>query len=362
MSLAASGVVYDDAFQAPTMKALTRGPHFFEIFILIQVVILHLVFHLTSRGLRPASILVSLVAVCPRLFVLLGLGVLGRLLYEIWRGRGRVFLRRIANREWLLLSVRIILGAGLVAHFYSLLKLTIPLLNPMLFDSQLWEVDRWMLFGLSPNVFFLELFSEPLLLRAIDWSYGALYFPVLALSFPFFFSFSSKRMRLAFAAGYATTWGIGAWFYLLVPALGPCYDLPELWSDTAIHMPVSRKAQLMLIDNYRQVLELKKQILLPGLNTALGVAAFPSLHLASQFFIARWARRVSRPLGFALYLSVGILFIGSIVTGWHYMVDSVAGILLAWGCDHFAMRLYGLQGWARGSRPLGGVPTHPPGA
>ena len=319
----------------------------------MQVVLLHLVFHLTSRGLRPAAILVSLETACPKLVFLMALGVAGRFLYEVSRGRGRAYLRRVAKLEWLLLSARLILGAGLLAHFYTHLKLTVPLLNPRLFDTQLWEIDRWLPFGLSPNVFFLTLFSEPVLLKAIDWSYAYFFFPVLLGSIAFFFSFSSKRLRLAFTAGYAAIWSIGAWLYLLVPALGPCYDLPGLWSDTWVHMPISHGAQLGLIDSYRQVLEMK---IGGGLHVALGVAAFPSLHLASQFFIARWARRVSRPLGFLLYITVAVMFVGSIVTGWHYMVDSVAGILLAWGCDRFFLRLYRLEDWS-GRGPRGGQPV-----
>src|SRR5262249_26055266 len=88
-----------------------------------------------------------------------------------------------------------------------------------------------------------------------------------------------------------------------------------------------------------------------GINPSLGIAAFPSLHVASQLYSALWVRRLAPTLGFVLLLTVGVLFVGSIVTGWHYLIDSVAGLVLAGAAHRLWARAWGLAGWlARGPR------------
>ena len=57
---------------------------------------------------------------------------------------------------------------------------------------------------------------------------------------------------------------------------------------------------------------------------------FPSLHVAFQTFVFLWFRRLWTwgEVTFALF--VFVIFLGSMITGWHYMIDGLAGLLLAW--------------------------------
>jgi hypothetical protein len=328
-------------------RTLLRGVGILALLVVSQVVAVHAVVHFGGPGLHPKAILSSLRAAMPRILLLFAAGVVARAGYEAWRGRLRDYLRRIATPNWLVASAVLVLCAGLTVHAYAYLKLLVPLINPASFDEALWTIDRWLFFGLSPNVFLLTLFSEPALLRAIDWSYGKLYFPVM-LAFPaFFLSLRSNRLRFAIGSGFAGLWLAGAWLYLLLPSLGPCYAFSKLWDASREMLPTSHLAQIYLMDNYTKVLRIPQGM--TGMNAVLGIAAFPSLHVAAQLYIALWVRRLAPSLGFPLLLTVAVLFVGSIVTGWHYMVDSVAGLAMAWGAYRLTALAWGIEGWRKGS-------------
>jgi hypothetical protein len=220
----------------------------------------------------------------------------------------------------------------------------IPLVNRASFDQILWNADRWLMLGLSPSVFLLALFSDPRLLRAIDWSYAQLYYPVLLAFLAFFLSLRSNRLRFAIASGFVGLWLGGAWLYLAFPSLGPCYVMSAVWDRSRELLATSHLTQIQLMENYVNVLRLPEGAAV-NIKPSLGIAAFPSLHVASQLYAALWVRRLSPMFGFVLFLTVGVIFVGSIVTGWHYLIDSLAGLVMAWGAYRLSASAWGLAGW-----------------
>jgi hypothetical protein len=71
-----------------------------------------------------------------------------------------------------------------------------------------------------------------------------------------------------------------------------------------------------------------------GIQIVLGIAAFPSLHVAFQTYVFLWMRRLwtSGEVLFGIFALV--ILLGSMITGWHYLIDGLAGIALAvlwWG-------------------------------
>ncbi len=313
--------------------------------ILVQVVALHLLLHFRGPGLHPIAILHTLLEVGP---VLLGLclsGIAARTAYAFLRGHGGRYLKTLRDPIWWLFTVRLVLSTALVIHVYGWLKVMLQLVHPTVYDTQLWQVDRWLFFGHSPNVLLLYAFGQPKVLELIDAGYGRLFLWTLLGSLPFFFSFASDRLRLAWASGASTVWLGGAWLYALLPTLGPCYVFPEIWQPFAEHLPVAIGSQQVLLDNYRLVAKIPQGIFSPELNVMAGIAAMPSLHVAFQAFIALWARKLSRWLGIVLWISVLLMVIGSVVTGWHYLADAIAGLLLAGLGYHFGLGLLRLHRW-----------------
>jgi PAP2 superfamily protein len=304
-----------------------RRPYFFEIFTIVNLVIIQLLLW----RITPAPI-----ATLPRLLLLMvpaflaqtAVGVAIRALVA-WRQRqARDFLAVIRSREWLLDTVRIVLFSALSVHAYGWIKLSIPLLHPRLFDQELWNFDQAMFFGHSPNVFFLDLFSNRAALRVVDWTYGNVFVASINIASIFFASAPSKRLRIGFTNSNTLMWIAGAWLYMLLPSLGPAYRFPELWLPLASSLPHTQQLQRILMNNYQIILRGARQ----PVNVLYGIAAFPSLHVSFEVLAYLWMRRVWR-LGEILFaLFTVIIFIGSVVTGWHYLIDSIVGVVLAIVC------------------------------
>ena len=70
-----------------------------------------------------------------------------------------------------------------------------------------------------------------------------------------------------------------------------------------------------------------------GVGIGTGISAFPSIHCAGAFLNALFWGRIDRRLGAAGWAFAGLIWLGSMVTGWHYASDGVAsliGVLLIW--------------------------------
>src|SRR5262249_31685983 len=157
---------------------------------------------------------------------------------------------------------------------------------------ELWNLDRMLFFGLSPNVFFLEVFSAPAMLRAIDVSYAAIFGISLALALAYFFSHPSRRVRVAFANGNAALWIAGAWLYMLGTSVGPAFRFPDLWVRHAKALHNTQLLQIRLMRNYLDVQRWWAGIPVhEPIRLVYGIAAFPSLHVAFQTYAFLWLRR-----------------------------------------------------------------------
>lgn len=316
--------------------SVRKRPYFFELFTLVNLVIITALTLRHGFDVIPTlmqSVRISWLAVGGEVI----LGVIIRAAVAALRGEGRDYLRRIGTSGWLTDTVRLVLFAILMVHTYGWIKLTVPVLHPRLFDAELWNLDQQLLLGYSPTVFLLTVFRP--ILRAFDWSYANIFFSSLVLASSYFLSAPERRLRVAFADGNTAMWIVGAWLYLAVPSIGPAYHFSDVWFEYARLLPVTQHFQLMLMRNYQAMLRLaaggNEQIVI-----IYGVAAFPSLHVAFQTYAFLWMRKQWRygQIVFGIFLLV--IFLGSMVTGWHYLIDGVAGIILAvlcyWGARRWA--------------------------
>jgi membrane-associated phospholipid phosphatase len=240
--------------------------------------------------------------------------------------------------------VRLILFVTLAIHVYAWIKLTIPILHPHLFDQQLWDLDRTISFGLSPTIFFLSIFSNGAALRFVDFTYAYVFVASINIAFIYFLSSPSRRVRVAFNDGNTLLWITSAWIYVLVPSLGPAYRFPQVWLEYAPLLSHTQFLQSMLMTNYQLVL---RQVNSPEhpISILLGIAAFPSMHVAFQTYVFLWMRRLWKYGGIVFGLFTLFIFIGSVVTGWHYLIDSIAGLVLASITYLLFARIYRLHRW-----------------
>lgn len=324
----------------------------FEPFLLAHLLLLHLL--LFTRGIFIAdfALLYSLSTALPTFTIQLVTGVVVRLLIE-WRlGTLRSYVAAIRSRAWLTDSARLLFFAALIAHGYSWLKLFVPLINPALYDQQLADIDEALLLGLNPNAFFLNLFSNRAFLQIIDWSYATLFLATLFVGFSFFLSSPDREKRLRFIWGSALLWITGAWLYLALPSLGPAYAFGEIWSEVSSAMPRTNYLLARLMKNYTMVMNMGEGVSDPSINPQMGIGAFPSLHVAFHSYLFLWMRGINKVVRFVFGFLVFLIAVGSVITGWHYLIDSIAGALLAWAAYAIALRVP--------PRSLAGETTAPP--
>jgi hypothetical protein len=301
-----------------------RRPYFFEIFAIVNFVIIQVLLWRITRA-PVSTVALTLLALVPAFVVqaLIGIGI--RL--AVMRARRSEYKTIIRSRRWIVDSIRIILFSALSVHVYGWIKLSLPLLHPHLFDSELWNVDRAIFFGHSPNIFFLDLFSTSL--RFFDWTYANVFIASLNIASIYFVSEPDKRVRIGFTNSNTLMWLAGAWLYMLIPSLGPAYRFPNIWMPLSAALANTQQLQRILMTNYQHVLH-NQQV-----NILLGIAAFPSLHVAFVMLVTLWMRGRWRLLFGLITL---LIFLGSIITGWHYLIDSIAGLVLA-GVSYLAIAI-----------------------
>jgi len=304
-------------------------PHNFELGSLGGAVLT--LFFLRTRGLpygwnTVVLTLPSLWRALPRLLAIgVGLGFVAE-----WLGRrtGREYLRSIAKASWLALWLRLWLAVSVQIYAYMWLKVSIPLVTPRLFDTELWRLDRWLHGGFSPTVLAIQLVAGTPLARLVDRFYE-LWVPSIPLVFAYVFATRDDARRRHFALASAVLWIVGAWLYLAVPALGPCYSSPDVLTPIRAEMPDSMATQKLLWNQYLHMVRGRGGVV-ESFSPMLGVAAMPSLHVGAYVLFALWARRHARRWFVPLLVASGMIFLGSLATGWHYAVDGYAGALLGW--------------------------------
>ena len=217
----------------------------------------------------------------------------------------------------------------LVIHFN--VKLWAPHINPVLYDSVYWQIDRhlyWLvdlcmtlrtaISGIVPlgGMFYLQGF---ILLFYVAFCYHAFRTP-------------GKLRQLTMSV--LLLQGLGGLAYLALPALGPF--LYEQGLNAAVG-----DVQRDMLDFYRHSVALGSDwLVLHGSDGFVkGLAAMPSLHAGATwlFFIFAW-KHAPRLVPFYLPL-LAYIFIAAVSTRWHYLVDLPAGMLLAWLSLWLAERL-----------------------
>lgn len=245
--------------------------------------------------------------------------------------RQRSYFDVIRSPGWLIESLRMIVFGALTITTYGWIKLVVPIKHPRLFDGELWEIDRMLFFGAAPTVFFLDLFDYDWFQLAIDRSYALVFYISTLVAFAYFLTHPSNRIRTAFANGNAALWIAGGWLYLLIPSIGPAFAFSEIWLTRADSLQLTQSMQALLMRNYQNVIRAASaEPVTHPIRIVFGIGAFPSLHVAFQTFAFLWMRRLWSWGEVLFAFFVLVIFLGSMITGWHYMIDGIAGMAMAW--------------------------------
>ena len=216
---------------------------------------------------------------------------------------------------------------------FTAMKDQIPQIHPFAWDTTFTAWDRAIGFGHLPWTILQPALGHPPITAAINFVYDAWF--LVMFTCLLWQAFGAKRdvLRLQFLIAFSFGWFIGGNLLAAVfSSAGPCFD-------GMLHLPganpyAAQMAYLHAASVHWPVWSVGVQDLLwksyvRGDGVLGGISAMPSMHLISTVIMTLLAWRTSKMLGMAFLAFTAIIFIGSIHLGWHYAVDSIAGILLA---------------------------------
>jgi len=194
-------------------------------------------------------------------------------------------------------------------------KAMIPFVTTMWADVPLAGLDV-MFFGRDAYLYFPE--AGPFM----DYAYG-LWFVILCLSFVGVYFRLSER-RDALLLGFFLTVGLlGVFGQYALPSGGPIFYERLGFGDRFAAMLIPELA--WKTSNYLWLAYSGGNV-----DIAIGISAFPSIHVATAMWIAIAFRH------WLAYSFLALIFVGSIMLGWHYALDGIAGAVGAWLCYYLA--------------------------
>ena len=227
---------------------------------------------------------------------------------------------------------------GAVQCSYFLLLNYLPLVNPRDLDPQLSALDL-SLFGFEPSLA-LDAHVSTLASEWFAFFYFCYFFLVLAHSIPIVFLSKNQRLISEFSIGILVLYCTGQILYSWVPGYGPVRALAGQFKSTFPHG--------LWVDS----------VMLTVANGGAQKDIFPSLHTATPVFLTLFSFRNRRILPFGYtwpviaFFAVNII-IATLYLRWHWLIDVVAGLVLAWFGWWLGVRLTQVELQRRTRRDLG---------
>lgn len=247
-------------------------------------------------------------------------------------------LRRRWPKDRLAIALSGLLAYHLVYICYRNIKSWIAFRT--MHDDQLLSLDTWLFLGHSPAVLLHDLFGEqvaPHVFRAIYESFSLM----VPVSFVAALVFSNQiRKGYVFLTSAIWVWILGVGSYYLIPTLGPFASAAKEFagldptSITATQAKYMGQRAHFLAD--------------PQAHDAfVSIAAFASLHIGFTCMTLLMLRYYGfRNAARAMTVYLFAVMLATVYLGWHFAVDDVAGVILA----YLAVRLGRLTIYPRGER------------
>jgi membrane-associated phospholipid phosphatase len=219
---------------------------------------------------------------------------------------------------------------------YRNLKGALPFARDVLHDDALLALDRAMLLGNDPATVLHALLGTGISAYVLSAVYLLfLAFVPVSLGAALVWA-RTARTGAFYVTALSLNWLMGAASYYLVPSLGPIFAKPELFVD----LPETGVSALQ-----RSLLTTRVEVLAdPATAGAIqGIAGFASLHVSIVLTGALVARRLDlhRVVQWAMWVFFGLTVVSTIYFGWHYIVDDIAGVLIAFLAVGIAWRVTG---------------------
>ncbi|MEO5372200.1 MAG: phosphatase PAP2 family protein [Magnetococcus sp. DMHC-1] len=197
---------------------------------------------------------------------------------------------------------------------FQQMRTALPAIHPVNRDSWLQALDGFLM-GVTPSLA-MEPWIHPWLTEGLSFCY-ILFIPYLLFSFVYYL-FAPPETSIRFYSGLFTLYAIGFFGYLLVPAAGPWIAMADRFTTVLEGGWITRLNTAMVIQGSNRV------------------DVFPSLHCAVSTYLLMFDRRF-KPWRYKVYLVPCLgLWVSTLYLRYHYLVDIIAGFLLAVFCLNLA--------------------------
>ncbi len=251
---------------------------------------------------------------------------------------GRLASRKIGSVDQAVGIFGPILLIPLLLGAYGTLKQMMPLVAPFAWDGVFAEAERQLFFGHRPWELTHALFGGPVASHTIDLLYG-MWVPLVFVVVMAVAVVAPSYLRARFFVTFAGCWlllGIVGAF--LLSSAGPCYEHLVSPNSANAFLPLLERLHSINDSGFR-IQSVHWQDVLWQAHVSgdygfgMGISAMPSLHNSVAFLYVLSARRAWIPLRVASLGFAGVIFVGSVHLGWHYLLDGIvswAGTALIW--------------------------------
>jgi len=264
------------------------------------------------------------------------------LIFEAWRrwglyGEGitmsvnssrkvRFFTRGLFSLVLILITTFIIYGTGNI----TLISLSLIGSTTEWKDPIFWAIEEPVLKWIT---------SIPINTGAWDMLYHSAWGIELFAAFILIVIGRTSRVVLNYCVSMILLFYFGRFLGVLNPVMGPAFFKPELFSHlngSITEIAMQRVADIMAIGP--EAAKDRSGMLLGG------VSAMPSLHLGMVTLTTIWLAIERRATLFVTVPWVILVWISTVVLGWHYILDGAGGVVLGVICVWITQ--WGLQSYA----------------
>ncbi len=226
------------------------------------------------------------------------------------------------------------------------IKTTIPELVPFYFDDAAKNFDRLLFFGHDAWELVSPLYQLPGIVRLIDMLYSVIWGVVISGSW--FYCFSSRAMDVSRRYQFCLAMIIlyvfaGNFLAIIFSSVGPVYYQDFVGGTDFVGLTdqlsgIGNEVPLIATNLQEKLLVLSQD----AVNPISGISAVPSMHIGttSLLLMLFWRSPAARMVSMAF---AGIIAIGSVLLGWHYALDGIMAVplaFLAWRISGWILRKY----------------------